>query len=167
MFPTVHGVVSQGRQSAAPQPPAGYRYYRIVVTAPGSGTTLGTIELELRTTIDGPSVAVGAGGTAFASQNTVNRPPEEAFDGVLTANNGCLQTTASLPWILGYDFGAGNEKNIVQYAVSSYPTSTQTNNRSCKDWTFEGSNDGSNWDVLDTVTGETGWTLGEQRVFTL
>lgn len=82
-------------------------------------------------------------------------------------NNGCLKTTASLPWILGYDFGAGNEKIIVQYAVSSYPTSTQTNNRSPSNWTFEASNDGSTWDVLDTVAGETGWSTGETRTFTV
>ena len=144
-----------------------YRYYRIAVSAVGSGTATGTIELELRTTLGGPSVAVGADGTAFASENAGNRPPAEAFDGVLSANNGCLDTTVTFPWILGYDFGAGNEQEIIQYAVSSYPTATSTANRSFKDWTFEGSNNGSDWDVLDTVTGETGWTLGEQRVFTL
>lgn len=146
---------------------AGYRYYRVVVSAVGSGTAVGTIELELREVVGGPSVAVGAGGTAFASKFSSSRPPSEAFDGVLTANNGCLETSATLPWHLGYDFGAGNEKQVVQYAVSSYPTSTQTSNRSFKDWTFEGSNDGETWDTLDTVIGETGWTLGEQRVFTL
>jgi len=35
-----------------------------------------------------------------------------------------------------------------------------------EDWTFEGSNNDSDWDVLDTVTGETGWGTSEKRSFT-
>lgn len=155
-------------QNAGGAPPAGaYRYYRLNVTAANSGTSIGTIELELRESLGGVSVAVGAGGTATASQYATGRPPEEAFDGTLTRNNGCLRTNATLPWWLQYDFGAGKEKKIIQYAVSSYPTTTLTNARSAMDWTFQGSNDGVNWAVLDTVTGETGWTVEEQRVFTL
>ena len=34
-----------------------------------------------------------------------------------------------------------------------------------KDWTFEGSNDGTNWTVLDTQAGVTGWTGGEIKSF--
>ncbi|MCT4575078.1 MAG: phage tail protein [Alphaproteobacteria bacterium] len=34
-----------------------------------------------------------------------------------------------------------------------------------KNWTFQGSNDGSNWDVLDTVTNQTSWGGGETRSF--
>jgi len=34
-----------------------------------------------------------------------------------------------------------------------------------KDWTFQGSNDGVNWDILDTVTGETDWNSTIVRIF--
>lgn len=38
-------------------------------------------------------------------------------------------------------------------------------NQSPKDWYFEGSNDGINYDVLDTVTNQTNWTANETRSF--
>lgn len=38
-------------------------------------------------------------------------------------------------------------------------------NRSPQDWTLLGSNNGTTWDTLDTVTGQTGWTVGEVRNF--
>jgi outer membrane protein OmpA-like peptidoglycan-associated protein len=38
--------------------------------------------------------------------------------------------------------------------------------RNAKDWTFEGSNDGSSWTVLDTRTGVTWGTAGETKSFT-
>lgn len=33
-------------------------------------------------------------------------------------------------------------------------------------WTFEGSNNGSSWDILDTQTGITGWVNGVFKLFT-
>lgn len=36
-----------------------------------------------------------------------------------------------------------------------------------KDWTMEGSNDDSNWTLIDTVVGETGWGEGERRTFAI
>lgn len=35
-----------------------------------------------------------------------------------------------------------------------------------RNWTFEGSNDGSSWTTLDTRTGEGSWTFYETRSFT-
>jgi len=37
--------------------------------------------------------------------------------------------------------------------------------RSPKDWTLQGSNDGSTWTVLDTQTGQVGWASNESRTF--
>jgi hypothetical protein len=38
--------------------------------------------------------------------------------------------------------------------------------RAPKNWTFQGSNDGINFDILHTVTGETDWGNAEKRTFT-
>ena len=38
--------------------------------------------------------------------------------------------------------------------------------RAPKDWTMQGSNNGSTWTTLSTVIGETSWTQGETRTFT-
>lgn len=46
---------------------------------------------------------------------------------------------------LKYDFGTGNAKTIAQYRIMTSPDYKPD------DWTFEGSNNDSNWDVLHTV----------------
>lgn len=40
-------------------------------------------------------------------------------------------------------------------------------NDTVKDWTFEGSNDGTSWTVLDTQSGQSNWASGELRPFPL
>jgi hypothetical protein len=45
----------------------------------------------------------------------------------------------------------------LQIPVASYPTA----------WTFEGSNDNSNWVVLDAKTGYSGWSTGERKEFNI
>lgn len=55
-----------------------------------------------------------------------------------------------VPNWLKYDFGLGNAKIVTAYTIRCY-------NRGylISDWTFEGSNDDSNWTTLNTVTGQT------------
>lgn len=65
---------------------------------------------------------------------------------------------------LQYDQGSGNAIAVAEYTIQAR---ADANDGSPKDWTFEGSNDLETWDTLDTVTGETGWSNGETRVFTL
>jgi hypothetical protein len=52
--------------------------------------------------------------------------------------------------------------NSYEVRVNSVPEAT----RAPKDWTMEGSNDGSSWTTLDTVTNQTAWGSGETRAFT-
>lgn len=61
---------------------------------------------------------------------------------------------------LKYDFGA--PKDIASYVVQGPATTTDAP----KQWTFEGSNDNTNWDVLDTQ-GPLTWTSLQSRVFNL
>lgn len=49
-----------------------------------------------------------------------------------------------------YDFGSGITKTIVRYSL--YQTGSYQGPTA---WTFEGSNDNTNWDILDTQTGQT------------
>lgn len=146
---------------------AGYRYYRLVITANNNDTYVGTHSLELRESVGGADVAPGSGGAASAldTYNT-NYLPEYAFDG---SPSSMWFARLTNPIWLQFDFGAGNEKEIVEYAVGAcLTTGTSFDDRSPRDWTLEGSNDGSAWDVLHTVTGETGWSsTSELRVFTI
>jgi hypothetical protein len=56
-----------------------------------------------------------------------------------------------------------NEETVVDGLRIRNANDWWPNVRAPKDWTFEGSNDGENWFVLDTRSGETGWTAGEVR----
>jgi hypothetical protein len=97
-----------------------------------------------------------------ASSNYTSLDPFHAFDTGLGAGQYWLTNSTSNGW-LKIDMGSGNT-----YVVSQYEIQVNTvpeNNRAPKDWTLKGSNNDADWDTLDTVTGETGWTSGEKREF--
>lgn len=77
---------------------------------------------------------------------------------------GYLVPASNLPVWLKVDLGSGVSKKVKEYTVSCF----QSNMRCPKDWTLEGSNNDVDWDVLDTVTGETGWasSTDEMRSYT-
>jgi len=74
-----------------------------------------------------------------------------------------IGTGSGVDWVK-YDFGSGNS-----YVVRSYwirVDNVPEPNRAPKNWTFEGSNDGSTWTTLHTVTNQTSWDNNETRYFT-
>lgn len=99
---------------------------------------------------------------ASASSNSASLLPYMAFDGGLGTLHYWVTNSTQTGW-LKLDIGAGNSKLLGSYgvAVNTIPEP----NRAPKAWTIEGSNDNSNWDVLDTVTNQTGWGSGETRTF--
>ena len=79
--------------------------------------------------------------------------PGKAFDNIIDVTHRWASSwpfSQSIPEWLKQDFGAGNEKKIAKYTLNNGGVS----NGVIKDWTFEGSNDDTNWDVLDTRTGQ-------------
>lgn len=95
------------------------------------------------------------GGTATASNSTGSNTPNKAFDD----NTGTFwQTQTSNPW-LKYELSSA--ATIVKYSIQNHTFTAQTPQA----WTFEGSNNDSDWTVLDTVTGQTGWTSTQIRTF--
>lgn len=92
---------------------ASHRYWRLLIPAAARSSNYAQIsELELRESIGGSSVA--SGGTASAS-STMNATyaASKAFDGSHTSGNAWSSITYGTDW-LKYDFGAGNEKDIVE-----------------------------------------------------
>jgi len=102
--------------------------------------------------------SVAGGAIATASSAVGGEPATNAIDGGLTnrfTTNGiktgwlCLQLPTA--------------RVVTSYAIArrdDLPT------RNVKDWTFEGSNDGSAWTTLETRTGVTWPTVGEVKSFT-
>lgn len=93
---------------------------------------------------------------ATASSNYPSDTPAQAFDGnpvTPWSSNG-----TSTGWIRAQLSSAKILTDYVLTSRASFPT------RAPKNWTFEGSNDGSTWTTLDTRTGVT-WTSGQTRAF--
>jgi hypothetical protein len=87
--------------------------------------------------------------------------PAKAFDNIRGGHSNGTSWywyQSILPAILGYDFGAGNEKIIVRYTLTGI--SNTYADMLPKDWTFQASNDSTDgitngtWITLDTRTGE-------------
>lgn len=95
-------------------------------------------------------------GIASASSENGSYQAWKAFDKV-TGVYGWT-STATTAWIK-YEFP--KPIAIKKYSLKSdqYP------NRTPKNWTFEGSNDGSNWIVIDTIVGQTAWGVNAVRTF--
>lgn len=62
---------------------------------------------------------------------------------------------------LRYDFP--KKTTITKYSIAPF---VGTGAPSCnpKDWTFEGSNDGTSWTILDTQTNQTGWSTSVANI---
>jgi len=120
----------------------------------GIGTSNPSGKFEVATIIHTGTYGsdMATGGTASASEEYPGQPANLAFDNTSTtywSNND------NLPAWIGYDLGSGNEKRVARYVVAY--NSVVNYDNSPNDWTFEGSDDGVSWTVLDTQTGQ-GWT---------
>lgn len=121
---------------------AAHRYWRTraLFTQGGLVTAIG---LQFRETIGGPSV-IGGGTVIYSSQyNSGQFAATHAFDagptGDFWASSGGLN---GLEWI-GYDFGAGNEKDIIEIVYVS--PSSDGSLRSPLRVAIEYSDDGTTW----------------------
>ena len=100
---------------------AAHRYWRLVCKRSQSGSNVGIVELQMRTSIGGTNVATG--GTPSASSVHSVYAAAKAFDGLTVdtgsgngwASNGGysggVPTATTFQW-LQYDFGSGNDKDI-------------------------------------------------------
>ncbi|MDT9719212.1 discoidin domain-containing protein [Paenibacillus sp. ClWae2A] len=104
-----------------------------------------------------PQMTSNTAPSGIASASNTNNPsfPYRAFDGDI---GGTWYATASFPITLQYEFT--QSRVIGKYSLLGY---TAENNS--KSWTFEGSNDGVKWTILDEQENQTNWTVGEVRSF--
>lgn len=160
-----------------------YKAYRINITASNGGTSTTIAELKMfemiyankflilngngefiSITTKDPNLnvipamtsATAPSGVVSSSSTTAANYDYLSFD-KLTTGNGWLAGGISNQW-LSYNFSS---KKI----ISKYTIISNNVNSSPKDWTFEGSNDGASWTVLDTQTNQTGWTVGVKREY--
>lgn len=99
------------------------------------------------------------------SPNYIGCEPYKAFDGNLGAGQFFLTAGPNTPtgW-LALDMGGGNAFIIHKYQIQV--NTIPEPDRAPRDWTLEGSLNGVDFFVIDTVTGQSGWGNGEKRSFT-
>ncbi len=137
-----------------------YRYHWVAVVDRTSSGAAFMVAVEFYG--DGPCGFGGYGANAIPDMTSNSAPSGvasakdeytaswrawKAFNRNLT--NRWAGATGTPTW-LKYDFGSGNEKTIVQYIIRIHSSS----NDYPVAWTFEGSNDDSNWTTLDTQSGQ-------------
>lgn len=122
--------------------------YRYVVTATNTaGVSPSTPE---QTVTPRPAYIESArNGFASASSGTGSAP--SAFDGDPTS--AWTNDNAGPAGWLAYDLGVGRGRIVRAYELVS-GGDTGSPARAPRDWTFDGSNDGAAWTVLDTCVGE-------------
>lgn len=145
------------------------RYWRIWCTANNgypSGTQL--VELELRATAGGanqadvslPGVATSSSGSfsgSFLPQNAADHNTATAWF------NNISPSTSNPQWWL-YD--AGTPITVNEIAMMCTPPGGANANISMMDFKVQSSADGAVWADEWIVAGSTGWSIGENRVFT-
>ncbi len=118
----------------------GATYYFAIAGINGNG--LGDLSPELSGTVTNFSIISDGGGTY---QNSIYTLPEAVFDGDTATTYDGNNAGA---WV-GIDLGAGHMRSCP--AVDFYPRSGNAARMSGAQ--FQGSNDGSSWDTLATVSG--------------
>ena len=106
-----------------------------------------------------PSPFVASASTAWSGNEAW-----EAFKSIITVNDVWAGSNGGTDW-LKLDIGTGNSKICAKYIITFRDFDPPYPNQAPKDWTLEGSNNDSDWDTLDTVSGEIDWTAGEVREF--
>ena len=101
-----------------------------------------------------------------ASTNYHTMLPWEAFSHVVDPYGNCWATSGVPTGWLKFDFGSGNSGIAGTYTVTCGDGNNLT--RAPKTWTLQGSNNDTDWDVLDTQTNVPAWTaLGEMRIYSI
>lgn len=100
---------------------------------------------------DGIPYDVSWSWTASASHNYPNYEAFKAFDNQTWISG--WWNTGTLPSRLNYDLGNGGAKTVTKYTLFRW-NSWWFSCNSPKNWTFEASNNGSNWIVLDSRSNE-------------
>ena len=108
----------------------------------------------IMTSLSAPSGVVAASsefGGGYYAYKAFDKYKNKYTSGTSFNVNTWLSNAAT-GW-LSYDF-QNNENVVTRYEIT--PRSN-TAIQAPKNWTFEGSNNGSTWDILDTRTNSTGW----------
>lgn len=135
-------------------------YWRIYVLETSTTDTFfcAIAGVTLRESAAGANLAVG--GTASALTASSGLPASNAFDG--NASTFWSTADAAKPSWLAYQMPAAS--SIRSVSIQAGDTAARAA-RAPKDFAIQYSTDGASWTTAYVFNGETGWALGETRVF--
>ena len=126
-----------------------------VVGGSGIPAATGVEFLATMTTDSAPSPQVASASSFLAPYN-----PFKGFDKSPGLDMWSTNSTAT-GWLA---IDTGLPRILWSYSVQCRG---DTLNTAPQAWTLEGSDNGATWTVVDTQTGQTGWTASQVRTFTL
>jgi hypothetical protein len=139
---------------------AAHRYWRFNVTDATHGTHVDVRDIAMRILLGGSDVT--GSGTASASAEAGGFEASKAFDHPDDPTTWYFNRVSNpLPQWIKYDFGAGNDKDIIEYTLRPWSSPEMI-----KSWDFQWSDDNSAWTTAHTVTGATWSEDTETRVYT-
>ncbi len=139
-----------------------------VVCGTGGGDCVsGFVQIDMLDNEGDLTTPVSGGVDSTSSYWDANLKAEHAFDGNRTNAAGRWLARRKDHMFVVYKFNEATKVNVLRvWNASDTYGGYDSAGRSPKAWTFQGSNDGSNWTVLDTVTDQTGWSsTGEMREY--
>ena len=139
---------------------ANHKFWRIFISRNNGNAYTTLSEVQMRASVGGADQCTGG----YASCSGMGDPTWNA-DKVFDDNGSTFwaQQVKTGAWIQ-YEFAS--PVDVVEYTLSPTPDGSSLA-QSPKSWTLEFSDDGINWGFADARTGQTGWTLGEVRAFTV
>ena len=123
--------------------------------------TEGTVSTEEGTTDETASGSSSSSGDQSSYSHTF------AADNVVSWTSCWIADDAGTtsPW-WRWDLGSGVTKTVSRITITM-PDSSHNLNRAPEDFTIAGSNNGTDWTTLLTVTGESAWSYNEERTYNL
>lgn len=149
---------------------ATYRYFRLNITANGGSATwlyVNELEIYVGATKYPTSTMIGnTNPSPLVASASVNNSPNFAYKVFNNVKNSIADmwnpgSGITTGWVQ-VDLGAGNEIAPTSFAVTADGTAASGTTRYPKDYQFQGSNDGSTWTTLKSVTGATFGSLTTQ-----
>lgn len=137
---------------------AAHRYWRFNVTDATHGTHVDVREIQMRILLGGADVT--GSGTASASAEAGGFEASKAFDNSTLTTWYFNRGSNPLPQWIKYDFGAGNDKAIIEYTLQPWSTTEMI-----KSWQFQSSDNDSDWTTEHSVT-DASWSDENPVVYT-
>lgn len=138
--------------------PTAHRYWRMLVTTNGPGGLAVLAECGFCTVVGGATVTTG--GTALADSAFGGFVAANAFDGNPATDWATASGGVGVGYI-GYDFGMGNDKVILDTYITA---STSFTSQCPLAYAIQASDDGVAWSTVGTGS-TAGWTSGQTQRF--